>query len=140
MPQYGRDLTGVTAYFAAIAMLLGGIAWGVATAADALASSPAAQALSALLEADNDAERSKISHMIESSREIRAALAKPVLRRPLPPITASVERGHLRPGAGRHASRPKSKIPREALDAMAQGMWTASPRRTDPQFDLHKVY
>ena len=95
--------------------------------------------MSAVLEADNDAERNKISHMVESSREVRAALAKPVLRPPLAPITASVERGYLRPGARSHAARPK-KIPRRALDAIAQGAPTESPPRANPQVDLHKIY
>ena len=143
MQEYARDLTHVGIYFVTLAALIGGIAWGASAAVETLAANPALQTISELLEPDKDEEQSKISHMIESSREIRDALARPVTGpAPLPAITASVEHGNLiaRASHHSHARRTPKKIPREALDAMAQGPQTTNPVQVNPQFNLHRIY
>jgi hypothetical protein len=143
MRQHARDLTNAGIYLAAIGILAGSIALGASVVADAAASGPLWRSVSALLEPNKDEEQTRMSHMIESSREIRAALAKPQsLRPPLQPITASVAHGTLLGKGRRSPIHPLSKLPPEAMDAMAQAPDTprASPVRLNPEFDRHKVY
>ena len=145
MRQGARDLTYAGIYLAVVGALVGSIGLGMAVVAGTVTSGPAWQTVSALLEPNKDEEQTKMSHMIESSREIRAALAKPPPPRPpLQPITASVAHGTLL-AKGRRSlpSSPQlSKLPVEAMNAMAQAheASSVSPVRANPQFDRHKVY
>jgi hypothetical protein len=145
MRRHARDLINAAIYLVVLGVLVGGTALGAGIVAHVLASTPALETISAVLEPNKEEEQSRMSQMIENSREIRAALAKPPPRRPpLQPITATLAHGKLRTAAG---SKPPSqrtpKLPREGLDAMAQGaphMWQNTPVRANPQFELHKVY
>jgi hypothetical protein len=143
MRQDARDLTNAGIYLAAIGALVGSIALSASVVAGTVASGPLWHNVSALLEPNKDEEQTKMSHMIESSREIRAALAKPQPQRPpLQPITASIAHGALL-AKGRHSpSHQLSKLPPEAMDAMAHAQDTprVSPVRANPEFDRHKVY
>jgi hypothetical protein len=151
MRQNPRDLTNAAIYLTVLGMLVGATALGAGVVANVLASTPALQTISAVLEPNKEEEQSRMSQMIENSREIRAALAKPPPQRPpLQPITAKLAHGKLRTAARpapEAAPRRAPKRPREAMDAMAQGaphMWqrqsTPSAVRANPQFEWHKVY
>jgi hypothetical protein len=143
MRQDARDLTNAGIYLAAVGALIGSIALSVSVVAGTVASDPLWRSASAWLEPNKDEEQTKMSHMIESAREISAALARPQPPRPpLQPITASVAHGALL-GKGRRApSHQLSKFPPEAMDAMAHAQDTprVSPVRANPEFDRHKVY
>jgi hypothetical protein len=77
-------------------------------------------------------EKTLLDLRIESSREIREALAKPVAGpEPLPPITtANLARGLLA------AKLPRVKLAKEASDAFASSDWSAQSRST-VQYDRH---
>lgn len=63
---------------------------------------------------------------IESSREIRQALARPVTIAPLPPITA-------RPAREAAPLQAKARpLPAEAMNAMAMDVGSPAPRRVIP--------
>jgi hypothetical protein len=78
-----------------------------------------------------------LSLAVESAREIRAALAKPIPPPPpLQPITAQLAYGHLKSGRSMVVKAPK--LPRAALDAMASAdTGRAAPL---PPVELHRVY
>jgi hypothetical protein len=144
MRQNARDLANASIYLAAIGVLVASIALSVSVLAGTVASGPLWSGVSAFLEPNKDEEQTKMSHMIESSREIRAALSKPQPPRPpLQPITASVAHGRLL-AKGRHQPHAPqlSKLPPQAMDAFAQHTSHESPIRVraNPEFDRHKVY
>jgi len=60
-------------------------------------------------------EKTTLELQVESSREIRRALATPMVTAPLPPITARPARD-LRSAA---TNPPRPKLPQAAMDAMA---------------------
>ncbi len=90
----------------------------------------------------SDPAPTRISTVVANAREIREALAKPIPRPdPLPPITAKLAYGHLKPGGkGMLAvAGKKTKVKHEALDAMAQDTsWHRSSSIVAPE--LHKIY
>jgi hypothetical protein len=145
MRQNARDLTSAGIYLVAICALVASVVLSAAVVANAVASGPAWQTISALLEPNKEEEQTKMSQMIESSREIRAALAKPPPPRPpLQPVTASVAHGTLLAKGRRSHPHQVSKLPPEAMDAMARVQEPAMPRISpvsiNPTFDRHKVY
>ena len=100
-----------------------------------------------LLDTEKDAGPTRLQLAVESSREIRTALATPLPpREPLQPITAKLARGHLVPGyRAVHAARAPAagdkvhKLPKAALNAMA----SAKPEKPAPApttVDIHRVY
>lgn len=83
-------------------------------------------------------EKTVLELQVESSREIRKALATPLARvEPLPPITARPARD-LRSIASVQ-TRQTPKLPQEALDAMAmdQSAASAPSRAYYPVIDRH---
>ena len=72
-------------------------------------------------------EKTLLELQIESSREIRRALATPVVTPPLPPITARLARA-APPATGRLAHLPQS-----GLDAMAMDQSAMNPSTEPPQ-------
>jgi hypothetical protein len=83
-----------------------------------------------------------ISVVVANAREIRAALAKPIPGPdPLPPITAKLAFGHLKPGGKGGIAQHHLKLPKKALDAMAMDTnlnhFKASSAAAP---DLHRVY
>jgi hypothetical protein len=144
MRQNARDLTSAGIYLVAICALAASVVLSAAVVANALASGPAWTIL-ALLEPNKEEEQTKMSQMIESSREIRAALAKPQPPRPpLQPVTASVAHGTLLAKGRRSHPHHGPKLSPQAMDAMAQAQAPEMPRftpvRANPVFDRHKVY
>jgi hypothetical protein len=97
--------------------------------------------------ADRSRERTQLDLQVESSREIRRALAAPMTIPPLPPITARPARD-LREIAAAHEKRPaRPKLSRAAMDAMAMGQSamdqsgaSESSVQNYPVPDRHKVY
>ena len=102
-----------------------------------------------LFDTEKDAGPTRLQLAVESSREIRTALATPLPpQQPLHPITAKLARGHLVPGyRAAHAARTPAagekvhKLPKAALHAMA----SAKPERpapvpAPPPVDIHQVY
>jgi hypothetical protein len=76
------------------------------------------QASAALLQSSPQ-EKTVLEIQVETAREIRRALAVPVVIPPLPPITASLARD-VRAVATAQVRKPaRTAIPREALNAMA---------------------
>jgi hypothetical protein len=94
-------------------------------------------------------EKTLLDLQVESSREIRRALATPVTYPPLPPITARPRRD-LREIAAAHEKRPAHpKLSPAALNAMAMdqsGINQSAMNQSDmnaqnyPVFDRHKIY
>jgi hypothetical protein len=62
-------------------------------------------------------EKTLLELQVESSREIRRALATPMVTAPLPPITARPARDLRAAAASPQPARPK--LPQAAMDAMA---------------------
>jgi hypothetical protein len=87
-------------------------------------------------------EKTLLDLQVQSSLEIRRALATPVTVAPLPPITARPARD-LREIAAVHEKRPaRLKLSPAALNAMAMDQSGASAAATQnyPVPDRHKVY
>jgi hypothetical protein len=92
--------------------------------------------------ANTSREKTLLDLQVQSSREIRRALATPVTIPPLPPITARPARD-LREIAAVHEKRPaRPKLSAAALNAMAmdQSGASASSAQNYPVYDRHKVY
>jgi hypothetical protein len=125
MNQDMRDLAHAGLYLLAATSLVIG---GYTGAAYAVKHNHIAPVVAAALHAlDTTTTPTRLSSQIESAREVRAALARPIPPPPkLPPITAKLAYGYLKPGGKDHmmavaSAAPKRvpKIPNEALDAMA---------------------
>jgi hypothetical protein len=93
---------------------------------------------------NSSAEKTHVSQIAASAREVRAALARPIPRpEPLQPITATLAYGHLKPGgkAAAVSVRHKRKLPQQALEAMAMDVSSSSAPASRPVTpELHKVY
>jgi hypothetical protein len=89
-------------------------------------------------------QETRLSQALINSREIKAALAKPIPRpEPLPPITAKLMYGHLRPGGSGATAQnfERVKLPKAALEANAMVDQPNYLRANSATItDLHRVY
>jgi hypothetical protein len=88
-------------------------------------------------------EPTRLSVAVTNAREIRAALAKPIPGPdPLPPITAKLAYGHLKPGGKGVVTGNKFRLPQVADDAMAMDLAAPKQHRARSAVlpELHKVY
>jgi hypothetical protein len=108
-----RSSTVVLVYVGAIATALAIIAFGLSTILTA----------SAGVQQASVTDRTLLQAQVESSREIRRALATPVSVPPLPPITAHVAREVAAVSARK---RPALALSPQALNSMAMAQ-TATP-------------
>ncbi len=128
-----RDLASGVIYFCAVGVLLGGVALGGAIALNIV---PGINWVEPILGAA-PVQKTRLSQALLDAQEIQAALAKPIPPpAPLPPITATVAIGHLRPGSSKVV--PSHRLTPPGFDAMALGI-PDRPRAVAPP-DLHKVY
>jgi hypothetical protein len=149
MRQNARDLAHAAVYLCCLASVFVFTLYGAAFALKGGPQSPVVVAAVSALHPDS-AEPARLAINVATSREIRAALAKPIPRlEKLPPITAKVAYGHLKPGgkgqpAIATAQQLKKKISKAALNAMAMDISdkAASVPQQAPfvRPELHKVY
>jgi len=138
MNQNCRDLANAGLYLCALILIAGSVAYA---SASAVGEGPAL--VSAATPGNASAPPTRIREVVSGAREIRAALAKPIPRpEPLPPITAKLAYGHLKPGAAAHVSA------RQRMPARDQAGHNAMARDVSFNFrassavapELHKVY
>ena len=141
-----HDLTHAGAYLSGAALLFGSIAFAAPAVLKEIPASNLMLNWAAALE-PAPPEPTRLSVVVANAREIRASLAKPIPKvEPLPPITAKLAYGYLRPGAsGAKAMLAQSaKLPIASLDAMAMAMDTSAAKRFGASSavapELHKVY
>ncbi len=136
MQQNARDLIGAGVYLCAIGLL--SIALGAgATALKAGPEIPLFERIAETVDSQPDTT-TRLSEVVRNSQKMRAALARPIAApEPLPPITAQLAYGHLRPGSKKAAAVAK-RFPRHALDALAMDVSVSERSYTPPE--LHKVY
>jgi hypothetical protein len=139
MSQHIRDLRNAGLYLVALVAVAAGLLACGALLSQRVGAHTFVRAMASLIELDEPEPPTRLSIAIENAREIRAALAKPVLGPdPLPPVTAKLAHGQLK--SGRAAARPHAlKLPQEAMDAMASA-GHAAVRPAPPRVELHKVY
>ena len=142
MHQSARDLAKAGVYILGVGLLLGSVAFAGATALRELPNSPILNWAADLIE-PTATQETRLSQALINSMEIKAALAKQIRRpEPLPPITANLAYGHLRPGGSELTAQhfEKLKLPKAALDSHAMdrpGQFRSSSAVIP---DLHKVY
>jgi hypothetical protein len=115
-----RSSTVVLAYVGAVASALAMIAFGLSTILTAAAGMSQA----------SDSDRTLLQAQIESSREIRKALATPVSIPPLPPITAHLARSVTSVSPRK---RPAVALSPQALNSMAMAQTAAPPPAVEPE-------
>ena len=123
MPEVRKCSTALLTYCAVAAALVAcsGLSLAMVIGAGAGLSRPA------------ETEKTLLDHRVESSREIRQALLRPIPRpEPLQPITAKLAR-RLEPT--KLASKPK--LSKEARDAFASSDFSASPSQNYVLPDRH---
>jgi hypothetical protein len=85
-------------------------------------------------------EKTLLEIQVESSREIRRALATPIAIAPLPPITARPARDLREIAAIQHKSRARPALSQEATNAMAMDQSaTYQPVQSAPVRDRHSA-
>lgn len=138
-----RDLAKAGVYILGIGLLLGSVALAGASAFRELPHSLVFNWAANLIEPAGTQE-TRLSQALTNSREIKAALAKPISRpEPLAPITAKLAYGHLRPGgsgtSAHHAE--KLRLPKAALEAKAMVDGSNHFRASSAVVpELHRVY
>jgi hypothetical protein len=141
--QHLRDLAHAGLYMLTLAVLLGGLTF-VATAALTSLSGSTFSEWSADPDPQEDTQENRISRVVANARQIQASLANPIPGPgPLPPITAKIAYGHLKPGAqsSQTTAYRNPKIPKAALDAMAMDRSSIKQQVfSAPPPELHKVY
>jgi hypothetical protein len=96
MTEARRTLSSVLVYASVVAVLFGGVICALA----------AMMAFAAGLDQHAERTKSPLELRIESAREVRTALSKPIpASQPLPPITAKLEKPVAKVAAARPASR-----------------------------------
>jgi hypothetical protein len=151
MHQHYRDLAHPGTYLLCLALLIVGGTYGSVYAFTSSGQDFLESVLP--LNADDD-QRTRIGEVVATAREVREALARPLppLEK-LPPITATVAYGHLRPeGNGQLAiaaqkRKERRSIRKEAMEANAMVLDFSSTsnhlqRRPAKAVvpELHKVY
>ena len=143
MRRNAHDLAKAGGYILGVGLLLGSVAFAGATALRELPHSPIFNSWAVDLIEPAASQETRLSQALINSREIKAALAKQIPRpEPLPPITAKLAYGHLRPGgSGATALNfEKSKLPKAPLDAQAMDAPNRFRASSAVVSDLHKVY
>ena len=135
MSRNARDLRNAGLYLFAVTALAGGLVLCGGLISTHVGAGSAIQTV--VFDREAAPAPTRLSLAVESAREIRAALARPIPPpAPLQPITAQVAYGHLKSGKS-----PVAKVPRlnpAALDAMASAdVGTQAPI---PRAELHRVY
>lgn len=142
MSQHTRDLRNAALYFVGLLAVAGGLVIGGVMSAKRVDASSAMQVIASAFDGvDEPAAPTRLSVAVANAREIRAALDRPIPPlAPLPPITARLARGDMKPS--QHAARPL-RMPKAALDAMASADIPSAqpaPRASLPRVELHRVY
>ena len=140
--HHSRDLVSAAAYVVAVAAVVASLAflpapWTLVTLATI-------DTGSAIFETQPP-QPTRLNEAVANAREIREALARPIPGPPpLPPITAQIAYGHLRPGGKGYAGNEQAKprLPQAARDAMAMdNLSNQFYRGNKPVMpELHKVY
>jgi hypothetical protein len=142
MSQDASDLRNAGLYLFALAILGGGLVLGGMVIAERASANGLFAEMASFFEPEPERAPTRLSIAFENAREIQAALAKPMPPlAPLPPITAKLAYGHLKPGT-RVAQRPL-KLSKEAMDAMASAGARADTRSAHSALapvELHRVY
>ena len=143
MGQNARDLAKAGGYIFGVGFLLASVAFAGASALRELPNAPVFNWVAELIEPASTQE-TRLSQALINSREIKAALAKPIPRpEPLPPITAKLTYGHLRPGGSGATAQnfERLKLPKAALEANAMVDQPNHLRANSAIItDLHRVY
>ena len=142
MHQSARDLAKAGGYILSVGLLLGSVAFAGTAALRELSHSSIFNWAADLIE-PRATQETRLSQTLISSREIKAALARQIPRpEPLPPITAKLAYGHLRPGGSGLSAQhlEKLNLPKATLDshAMHRPDQFRSSNTVIP--DLHKAY
>ena len=139
MNQDVRDLRNAGLYVCVLAALAGALVIGGGFMGTRVASSSTLHTIASIFDSDEDHSKTRVSVMVANAREIRAALDKPMPpRQALPPITAQLAIGALRPGS-RVAATKVPQLSAAAMDAMASAD-TRQRFSSGPPPELHKVY
>ena len=151
MHQHYRDLAHAGAYLLCLALFILGGTFGCVYAF----TSSGQEVLEAVLPQNaEDDQRTRIGEVVTTAREVRKALARPFSSlEKLPPITATVAYGHLRPGGegqlaiAAQKRKERRSIPKEAMEANAMALdfsSTSNHLQSSPAKafvpELHKVY
>jgi hypothetical protein len=141
--QHLRDLAHAGFYLLTLGALLGGLTFVATAALTNLSDSTLAEWLTDS-DPQEDTQETRISRVVANARQIQASLANPIPGPgPLPPITAKIAYGHLKPGAqnSQTTAYRTPKIPKAALDAMAMDRSSIMQQVfSAPPPELHKVY
>ncbi len=143
MKQNVRDLRNAGLYVIALTALASALVIGGGFVGNRVASSSTLQSIASIFDPDGDHSKTRVSVVVANAREIRAALEKPMPpRQALPPITAKLAIGALRPGSRVAATTMQPKVPMlsaAGMDAMASGD-TRTRFSSGPPPELHRVY
>jgi hypothetical protein len=146
MNQDVRDLRNAGLYVFALTALASALVIGGGFMGNRVASSSTLQSIASIFDSDGDHSKTRVSVVVANAREIRAALDKPMPpRQAVPPVTAKLAIGALRPGSRVAATtqpntQPKvPKLSAAAMDAMASAD-TRQRFSSAPPPELHKVY
>jgi hypothetical protein len=149
MSQDARDLRNAGCYLVVLlAFAAAAVFAGPPLIERAIASTDLDEIVAPFTEAESEQAPTRLSIAVDNAREIRAALAKPQPPlEPLPPITAKLAYGHLKPdakpGSRTAHSHKRPKLPKAAMDAMASANGGADQPRSysaPAQVELHRVY
>ena len=142
MRRNAHDLAKAGVYILGVGLLLGSVAFAGATALRELPNSPIFSWAADLIE-PSATQETRLRQALINSREIKAALAKQIQRpEPLPPITAKLAYGHLRPGGSGLTAQhfEKLKLPTAALDSHAMDRPDQFRSSSAVIPELHKIY
>ena len=139
MRQHARDLAHAGTYLCCLGVFVAGVAYG------AVATSRPVALFDWLAPSPDRSEPTRLSIAVANAREIREALSKPVPGPPpLPPITAKLAYGHLKPGGKDYtataAAEKKPRLPKNGHDAMAMDVSPSFRARSAVILEMHKVY
>jgi hypothetical protein len=144
MQQNARDLAHAGIYLCCLAAIFAFVILATAAAVREAPKSALFEWAHFDREALEENQRTRVSEAIKNAREIRAALATPVPGpSPLPPITAQVAYGHLKPGGKTQviARDQRRRLPKAALEAFAMdGMFSNSNANRPVSPEMHRVY
>ena len=146
MRQGARELAHAAIYLCGVGALVAGIAYAIGSSSASVVGTFFSWA-APLLDSP-EPQPNRLSIMVANAREIRQALARPVPGpEPLPPITAKVAYGHLRPGGKGQVimAEKKPKLPMKGFNAMAmstgpKGALEARVVTRNAVPEVHKVY
>lgn len=142
MRQHARDLAHTGTYLCCLGVLVAGVAYGAVASTTSIPNMLSDWLSPSLVASESPPTR--LSVAVANAREIRETLGKPVPGpAPLPPITAKLAYGHLKPGENGHAAtaEKKPKLPKNGLDAMAMDVSANSFRASSAVIpEMHKVY